>query len=270
MKNKNIIYSLFCVFVLCWFSTNMEGQNGEYTPQSGDKIVSLKFGRLKDYGEINGYYVNRIANGSSTSVIDYPTLSTDDPSATISIIGVEVKYFLSPNIALRFGGGGALAGVPSRDYVPGVSVDGSSSPYSIPSYSMLEGKTTMEMYGDLGADYYFSTKVNRLFPYLGGEVNGVYSQMEIFDGFRGVDSNDEVIDTYDTRRGEAYAFGGGINGGVDYYIAPGLFIGMEVKVASYMYAVKTIFPQPGLDAQEADAHNFSFLSQPVIKLGFKF
>lgn len=243
---------------------------GSFAPQAGDKMVSLKIGRLIDYGEVSAYYVNSSAS-SSTTYIGYPTMSTDDASTTISIIGVEAKYFINSKMAIRLGGGGAVAAAPSQDYVDGVSVSGSTySSSSIPSYAMLEGKTTMEMYGDLGLDYYFTTKVNRLFPFIGLEGSGVYGQMEIWDGYSGLDGDDEVIATYDTRRGEAYAFGGGLNGGVDYYLAEGLFFGVEVNIASYMYSVKTIFPQTGMDPIESMAHNLSFLSQPIIKLGFKF
>lgn len=269
MKNKKNNSFLIGFVLLCFFVSNMSAQDS-FGPQQGDKIVSLKFGKLKDYGEVSAYEVNR-TTWNSASTISQPVMATDDANATISIIGIEAKYFIKSNMAVRLGAGGAFSGAPSQDYVKGVSVAGSEDPNStIPSYTMLEGNTTKEMYGDLGFDYYFNTKVSRLFPFLGVEVSGVYGQMEIFDGYRGLNSDDEVIPTYDTRRGETYAFGGGLNGGVDYYISEGLFLGVEVKVASYMYTAKTIFPQPGLDPNEAYANNFSFLSQPVIKIGFKF
>ena len=65
--------------------------------------------------------------------------------------------------------------------------------------------------------------------------------MEIFDGFRGFDKDAGVIPTYDNRLGEIYGVGGSLVGGFDYYFAEGLFLGIEIKAASYMYNVKEIY-----------------------------
>ena len=69
---------------------------------------------------------------------------------------------------------------------------------------------------------------------------------------------------------ENYGLGGSVVGGVDYYVAEGLFLGMEIKAFSYMYSVNRIFPQPGMEGGDADNHHIGIFSNPMFKIGFKF
>ncbi len=268
--NKIFIIAVLSALGLMAFTNNAKAQ--EYQPQAGDKMISLRLGKAVDYGTLSSYEVNSSLSSSTTS-ISQPVSAyylSNSNNSIVNAIGIEAKYFLSSNIALRFSGGGLLTASPSQDLMEGVSNDYDYPGTSIPTYAHLEGKTTYQFYGDLGADYYFNTSVNRLFPFVGIQVNSVYGRMEIYDGYRGVDNNEEVIPTYDTRRGEIYALGGSLVGGIDYYLSEGFFFGIELKCVSYMYNAKRVFHQPGLEAQDADTHVTSFLSQPVIKLGFKF
>jgi len=283
---KILFVCMICVLALLGISNMAIAQ--EYAPQAGDKIVSLRLGRAVDYGDVNFYEINRGTQSSSTSISQPYSATNYQTNSVVNAIGVEAKYFVTSQIAVRFAGSGIISSSPSRDAVQGVS-DPTGVNYpgtTLPSYVMLEGKTTKQFHIDLGADYYFTTKIARLQPYAGIQLNSIYGQMEIFDGFRGVYQQDqgkwidgeyvvtaeegEVIPTYDTRRGEAYGLGASIVGGIDYYLAEGFFLGVEIKGASYMYNVKKIFHQQGMEAQDAATHNTSFLTQPVIKLGFKF
>nr|WP_319399365.1 BT1926 family outer membrane beta-barrel protein [uncultured Carboxylicivirga sp.] len=266
---KKVIFSIACVLGLCSLSINAQ----DYAPQAGDKIVSLRLGKAVDYPSLSSYEVNRGTTNSSVNMAQPVTRSSffNDNSSIVNAIGVEAKYFITSNIAARIAGGGLMVSSPSQDAVEGVGDVYNDYPgTAIPGYAHMEGRTTMQFYGDLGVDYYFTTKVPRLFPYVGLQGNGVYGQMEISDGYRGLDGNGQVIPSYDTRRGEVYAFGGSLVGGVDYYLAEGFFFGFEIKAASYMYNVKRIFHQQGMEAQDADSHVTSLFAEPVIKLGFKF
>ena len=195
----------------------------ESRPQAGDMSLSLRFGKAVSF-DINAYEVNRNTN-SLYSENDLPaanepySINYSTSSSFTNISGVEFKYFVTNQIAVRFSGSGALSGLPSQDQTPGVT-DPSGVNYpgtTIPGWSMLEGKTTKQFYIDLGADYYFTSKYDRVSPYGGLQFNSIYSQMEIFDGFRGVE-DDEVIPTYDTRRGEGFSYGFSLIGGIDYYL----------------------------------------------------
>ena len=248
----------------------------EFGPQAGDMSLSLRFGRAVSFSDIDAYEVD-MSTENDYSENDLPaanepySINYSTSSSFTNISGVEFKYFVTNQIAVRFSGSGALSGLPSQDQTPGVT-DPSGVNYpgtTIPGWSMLEGKTTKQFYIDLGADYYFTSKYDRVSPYGGLQFNSVYTQMEIFDGFRGVE-DDEVIPTYDTRRGEGFSYGFSVIGGIDYYLTDALILGIEVKALSYMYAGKKIFHQPGMSAQAADKHVMSFLAQPSIKLGFRF
>ena len=269
---KILFVCIVCVLSLGGFSYQVKAQ--EYAPQAGDKIVSLRLGKAVGVGYVNYYDVNQVANGMQNTRISQPSSVANGFTSNeiVNAIGVEAKYFLTSNIALRFAGSGILSSSPARDAQEGVQdPDGNNYPgATIPGFRHLEGKTTKQFYIDLGADYYFTTKIARLQPYAGVQVNSLYGQLEIFDGYRGLDGNGEVIPTYDTRRGEAYGLGGSIVGGIDYYLGEGFFLGLEIKGVSYMYNVNRIFHQPGMEAQESAAHNTSFLTQPVLKIGFKF
>nr|WP_319399363.1 BT1926 family outer membrane beta-barrel protein [uncultured Carboxylicivirga sp.] len=269
--NRKIIVKVLCMLLVMGGYTQAEAQ--EYAPQAGDKTISLRLGKSVDYPSLSYYEVNAGMSSNSVSIGQPVSRSSfySDGNSIVNAIGVEGKYFLTSNIALRLAGGGMIVSSPSRDAVEGVgSVYYDYPGTAIPGYAHLEGRTTMQFYGDVGADYYFATKVPRLFPYAGVQANGVYGQMEIYDGYRGLDGNGEVIPTYDTRRGEVYAFGGSLVGGVDYYLAEGFFFGFEIKTVSYMYNVKRIFHQQGMEAQEAASHVTTIFAEPVLKIGFKF
>lgn len=253
-------------------------QAQSFGPQAGDKSVALKFGRAISFEDVKFTEVNSGMNpiysnfGRGVSISE-PTASSYSSSNNVTnIIGVEGKYFFTSEIAARISASGSFGGSPSQDYVLGVAdPTGDNYPGTyFPGFNMYEGRSKSNFFLDLGGDYYFAGSYDRVAPYAGIQFNSIYSQLEIFDGFRGLDSNQEVIGAFDTRRGEAYALGGSIVAGIDYYLSEGMFIGVEVKALSYMYAVKKVFHQSGMEAQAVDAHTTSFLAQPSLKLGFRF
>ncbi|WP_282038022.1 BT1926 family outer membrane beta-barrel protein [Saccharicrinis aurantiacus] len=243
----------------------------DYSINAGDKIFSLNLGNKVNYGFVSHYETNQSTNSSSAGELSQPTYITGYTNDVSNAIGVEFKYFVTSQIAVRLSGAGMISGAPSQDFVEGVDVLESNDPMAkVPSYAMTEGLNTQQYYVDLGADYYFTTSIDRLYPYVGVQGNFIYGSLELSDGYLGLDDNDEVLPTHDTRKGESYGFGGSLVGGVDYYLAPGFFLGVEIKAVSYMQSVKNIYHQSGLEAQNTYSHNTSFLTQPIIKLGFKF
>ena len=271
---RNIKVLCLLVFVLALIEGNIRAQG--YGPQAGDKSVALKFGRAVAFNDVsyyevnNGLYPSSVVNGVSVSE---PTASSySSYNDLTNIIGIEAKYFVSSQIAVRLSASGSFGGSPAQDYVDGIDdPTGVYYPGTYqPSFNMFEGRSRMQYFLDLGADYYFSSKYERVCPYVGIQFNSIYNQLEIFDGYRGLDGNGDVIPTYDTRRGESYSLGGSIVGGIDYYLSEGMFLGIEIKAVSYMYSAKRVFYQTGMEANDVDAHTTSFLAQPVLKLGFRF
>ncbi|MFV0346201.1 MAG: BT1926 family outer membrane beta-barrel protein [Bacteroidales bacterium] len=58
--------------------------------------------------------------------------------------------------------------------------------------------------------------------------------------------------------------------GIDYYFNRTIFLGLEISPISYEYAVYNIRPQQGLSLLSADTHGFNFISNPQLKVGFRF
>jgi outer membrane protein W len=265
-------------------------------PQGGDLSFSLIFGKAQmvagdfiGFGEVDQVPNSNIWN--TDTYITVPSLNFSSGNTVTSMVGVEAKYFMTPQIAIRFSGSGAINSSPSRDATPAVAPDYNAdmSPGTfIPGFMMTEGRTLGQFFATLGGDYYFATKREKVHPYAGVQINGAYGLMEIFDGYRGIiieedpleagpgpkrlvmPNSDGVITTWDTRRGEAWGIGTSLVGGVDYFLAEGFFFGFEIKAASYMYTGKRLFHQPGMEAQEASTFNTAFLAMPMVKLGFSF
>ncbi len=264
-----------CLVLCLLFIANHRTSAQTTGPQAGDLSVAIKFGKAISFSDLNAseiYRSGQLNYNNTLPKLQVPSsadFSTEN--SVTNMIGAEIKYFLTANVAFRLSGGGSIQSNPSRDAVSGVD-DPSGEYYPgtyLPGYSMLEGYTKQQFYLDLGTDYYFSTNT-RVHPYAGVQFNSSYANMEIFEGFAGLDSNGEVIPTNDTRKGEAFAWGGSLVGGADYYLAEGFFIGVEIKALNYMYAGKKLYPQSGMEPQTADNRNWMFLSQPSLKLGFSF
>lgn len=264
-----------CLILCLSFIANHSMKAQASGPQPGDLSMAIKFGKAISFSDLNAselYRSGMVNHNNTLPKLQNPSsadFSTEN--SVTNMIGAEIKYFLTSNVAIRLSGGGSIQSNPSKDAVSGVE-DPSGEYYPgtyLPSYSMSEGYTKQQYYIDLGTDYYFATS-SRVNPYAGVQFNGSYGQMELFDGFAGLDSNNEVIPTKDTRKGEAFAWGGSLVGGADYYIAEGFFIGIEIKALNYMYAGKKLYPQSGMEPQTADNRNWMFLSQPSLKLGFSF
>ncbi len=284
MKNK-ITTSLCSLAILLggFFTGAMaqspEGDTMSFAPQKGEMMFSLRFGKAIDYsdlqyGEISQY--NQVA-----TVIDQPYAVTDrytdknvnnNGNLKVNSVGIEFKYFITTEIAARIAGSGMISSSPSQDYIEGVYDDSRSfmPGVDLSSYDDIEGETRMQFNFDLGADYYFKTKLDRLHPYAGAEFNFLYARAEYATAYEGLDNSGNVILSAGPRLGEVYGLGGSIVTGLDYYIVQGVFLGVELKTASYMYNAKKIFFQEGVEAYDANTYNTTFCDQFTFKLGFKF
>lgn len=268
---KQLIISCLIVTLL-FASATLKAQTG---PEAGDISVALKFGKAISFSDIKYFEVNSGA-GQSSGVL--PALQSPEMGFRsefndfTNMIGVEGKYFVTNNIAARLSAGGAMQSQAAGDFVEGVN-DPENLNYPgtvVHAYPMQEGYNKKQFYLDLGADYYFSVASPRVHPYGGVQFNSAYANLEIYDGYRGLDGNGEVRPPRDTRKGEAFAWGGSLIAGVDYYLAEGFFLGIEIKALNYMYAGKKVYPQTGVAPQTVNNHNTLFLSQPVLKIGFSF
>lgn len=295
---KKIIF-LFILAISILSSQSLMFAQENYGPVAGDKTLSLKFGRAASfdisYYEIDyaaqSFYNNTGSNDAnlvnSSMMQPYTATRNSNYHNMNNAIGIEMKYFLTNRVALRFSGSGIISGAPAQNAVEGIAFT-SESPYYegeipvyhggdeilpelvIPGYQHQPGFNETRFLFDVGADYYFKSKLERIFPFAGIQFNSTYASTRIFDGYRGTNDEGEVIPSFPDRKGESYGLGGSIVGGLDYYLASGFFIGLEIKVASIMYNTKKVFPTEGVSPQTGATYNSLFLNDPVLKVGFKF
>ncbi len=266
---------MIVAFVLLGSFLTREASAQEMGPQGGELSFSLILGQTQavagDFLFINEVDQAPYSAWSDGTWINPPAINFITGNNVTNMAGVEAKYFISSELAIRFSGSGSINSSPALDAVPAVVMD---NEVLLPGHRMTTGRTLGQFVSTLGADYYFATGRERVHPYAGAQFNGGYGVMEIFDGYRGIDMSNpndpQPINIWDKRIGEVWGLGGSLVGGIDYFLAEGFFLGFEVKVASYMYTGKHLFHQAGMDAQGVGVHNTAFLAMPMVKLGFSF
>lgn len=271
---KKTIMMIVAFVLLGSFLTREASAQEGIGPQGGDLSFSLILGKTQmlpsgflSISEVDQTPYSTSLSDASNAYINPPDVNFYSGSSLTSMVGVEIKYFFSPQLALRFSGSGSINSSPALDAVPAIRID---NQVILPGYRMTTGRTIGQYFANLGVDYYFSTGRERVHPYAGVQFNSGYGLMEIFDGYRGLDYNDEPLTIWDVRRGEVWGLGGSLVGGVDYFLAEGFFFGFEISAVSYLYTGKQLFHQAGMDAQGVGVHNTAFLAMPTVKLGFSF
>lgn len=251
-----------------------QAQNGQ-GPAAGDITVSMKLGRAESFQNMQ-YVQSPLSTYSGSYYLSTPyatTVSSNDNSL-VNMVGVEAKYFVTGQIAVRLNGMGIIDLTPGQDQVPGLILSDEKLQAAgiddvvLPSYSAIESKTTHRFVGNIGVDYYFTVNSPRVCPYLGvmGSFNYGRTQYYAMDDDPTTPSGIELS----PRFFETYGLGGSLTGGVDYYVADGMFIGLEIKAFSYLYSVNKMMPMAGVEAYDADNSNIGFLTNPMLKIGFKF
>jgi len=267
---------LLALILICYTGGFAFAQNG-FGPVAGDITVSLQLGRAESF--YNLQYVQKPVNtydGQYTLSAPYATTVSPDDNSLVNMIGVEGKYFVSDQIAVRLSGMGIIDLTPAQEETPGTTVSlydlfdyetvqrlqsQGVTNVLIPSYASIESKTTHRFVGNIGADYYFQVASPRVHPYLGVLATLNYGRHQYYT----LDDDD-----LGPRFFETYGIGASLTGGVDYYLAEGMFVGLEIKAFSYLYSVNNLSPMPGVESYDSDSHTIGFLTNPMFKIGFKF
>ena len=113
----------------------------------------------------------------------------------------------------------------------------------------------------LGAERFVKTKYDKLFFRYGGEFGFSYGKQE-------AKADDESY--LGKSIGEAFGYRVAGVTGFDYFVSKALFISIEIRPIAYDYTVYNIRPQVGLKLLSSDTHGFDFLSNPMLKIGFRF
>lgn len=264
------------------YAQEASAQNGQeaahYAPAAGDISGAILLGR-GNFLDLNYWDVPAAAGIDPDWYISgtapYVNVVNTNNNSISNIVGAEVRYFLLDNIALKLSGGAILRETPERINVPGgnntyIPGTGSNATW-IPSQDAVEEDRSLDANVNLGAEYHFSSKYSRLFPYVGATLPFYYARRSLFDPTIITHPNGtaEILDV-GMRHTEVLGFGGQVVAGVDYYLMEGLYFGFEIKPVSYLYAYSNKVPGPGLETRLADSHTFSFFSQTFMKIGFRF
>lgn len=267
MKNRIFILFIISLLVLPAAAQKKEGEIG---PSKGTKVISLLMGKSQSFGS---WLTLPSANSTSYSIQTpgmYPGIT--DNSA-VNMIGIEGKWFFSDTWALRVSGMGNIGVAKGYEGSPGAGGTNGAS-VLLPFYSGVPSLTNHEVIVNLGVDKYFATANDHLFWYLAPVINFHYNRLT------GINSADyapqteapyfTVVDPGTIRYGEGVGIGLSGIAGIEYYTNGGIVFGFEVRGASYTYLLNTQLPMTGLNNLKSDSHNISFLSQPTLKVGFRF
>jgi hypothetical protein len=211
---------------------------------------------------------------------------------------VGMKVFVTDHININLSGAYMLNLQPKKDFIEGEAYD--IAGLNVKDYDVSEtpatvgvgdiyaskailGAVTNKLMVQLGSEYYFNTRNERIFPYIGvfGQFKmariesiypytGQYLSTDLPEGEGYPDMNYEEVDMYRTSRGgQALGFGGGINIGVEYALMEGLFVGIEVAPVCYQYTLLHL-QVGGQDPYYAMNHNLRAFAFPQLTFGFRF
>lgn len=236
--------------------------------ENDDKIPKTLLNGLSDW-TVSGEAPNVVGISSQNEITN--------------MVGAEFRYFISDKVALKFNGSGIFKNTPAQENVTGVTpaTSGALEPASpsagwIPNYAATVLDNSLNVNVSLGAEYHFAS-ANKLSPYVGLMVPFCYGRRSVYDPTVTVDMTKSLDDPsavkitdVGNRHIEQIGFGGQFILGADYDLSESLFIGLEIKPVSYLYAYNVKYPAPGLETRKADTHAFGFFTQPVFKIGFRF
>ncbi|MDH5400608.1 MAG: BT1926 family outer membrane beta-barrel protein [Cyclobacteriaceae bacterium] len=292
---KKIIIPIFLLLLFAGAGVQAQdedsGGGGDFAPAAGDISGAIIFGQQMYI--TSGVYAPNSPYSSSWSVSGQaPYANNVSMSSSITnMVGAEARYFITNNIAAKLSGGAIKRATPARDNIQGMYDYYTPNAGWIPDYQAVEGNKEVFVNINVGGEYHFTSKYDRLYPWAGVTVPFYYGRNSRYnptvwqndlnqhtwvtgdsESTSTGELNDPSIIVTDVgpRHTEMVGFGGSAVGGVDYYLKEGFFIGFEIKAISYIYAYSLKYPAPGLESLGADTHTWSFLSQPYFKVGFRF
>jgi outer membrane protein W len=283
---KYIIFMLMflCSIGVAWAQDEEESDEGsegsveKYAPAAGDFSGAVLFGR--------GIYVtNGLVLPSSITINQFSgnvtTISGASPNASnvvgdenfaSNMIGGEARYFITNRIAVKLGGSAIIRNTPDRANIPApVNQNNTASAALIPNYQAVTAQNDVDLAINVGGEYHFESKYDRLFPYVGLNLPFFHGRRSAYDPTITLESDGSAtITDISTRHVELFGFGAEGAAGIDYYLMEGFFFGFEIKPVSYIYLYTKKYPAAGLEELGADTHTLSFFSRPVFKIGFRF
>ncbi len=215
----------------------------------------------------------------------YLSLGNINSNSLVNLIGLQAKYFVTDRWDLNLMFSMNINATPSKDYIEG-EYEEEYKNLPIQAHEYIEGKMQNLWSTSLGSNYYFNMKNERISLYLGGVLGWQMGRIKavlphtgytILDEDLKIDPTDPEediempLETYvpSVRAGQIWALRSGVVTGIEYSIAKGLVIGLEVQPFAYTYTHFHI-ASSGQGNYHAGNHNIEFLATPNFKFGFRF
>ena len=211
----------------------------------------------------------------------YLNLGDLNSNSLMNLIGIQGKYFLTDRWDVNAMFSMNINATPSKDYIEG---DHTVTELPIQDYKYIEGRIQNAWTVQLGSNYYFNTKNERINLYAGGVLGWQMGRIQTSYPYTGEtvidedmseetdeDLNYESVQLYtpNSRAGQIFGLRVGAVAGIEYSIAKGLILGFEVQPISYRYDCIQICPK-GSAVYQAGHHSIGFFATPNLKIGFRF
>lgn len=270
---KTIAFSLIIFGFLGAFAqeTNESETTDIYAPVQGDYSMAVIFGR-------GNFFQSNLAAPSSPTMnwtvegnSPYADMVNTNDNDVSNMIGIEARYFLKNNLALKLSGGAVIRDTPARINIESfTNFEEDNNQVWIPNYSSVKADERTDANVNVGIEYHYDSRFQRISPFVGFTVPFYYARRSEYDPAVITENNQPVIVDIGKRHTEVVGVGAQLVGGVDFHFMEGFYLGAEVKPVSYLYAYSQKSPGPGFEHLEANSNTFSFFGQTSLKLGFKF
>ena len=274
MKSKLFIFSILAL-ILSLPVLAQEKKEKSYAPKAGTVQFELIFGSNGNIATSSSLsYLLASDTGSAIGLPNsdpktYLNLSNMNSSSAANMIGMKAAVFVHPQIDINVMFGMTTNITPKKDYIEG---DNSVPDMPIPAQKYITAQTENMLQSELGLNWHFNTKNERVSPYIGAVGGFQFARIQAMYPYTGETNSDGdpiELTRNSYRAGQAWALQGGVVLGIDYSVAAGLTIGFEICPAKYQYNVFELHPS-GLDLYRVSNHHIRFLTNPRLKLGFRF
>ena len=212
----------------------------------------------------------------SSDPATYLQLGDLNSNNLVNIIGIQGKYFLTDRWDVNLMFSMNIGVTPKKDYIEG---DKTVTDMQIPALQYMEGRIKNNWSVNIGSNYYFNTKNERINLYVGGLLGWQMGRIETTLPYTGVMVNDKDMDTdgddtnlqpsqdlsgqdnspvvddgdvtgtpmevyiHNSKAGQIFGLRAAAVAGIEYSLSKGLILGFEVQPVAYRYDMIQIIPK---------------------------
>ena len=295
-----------CILLLsaCTVAPLMAQQYGSedmsFRPKKGQWQVSVVLGSGSNFDQNTDYLLPKYSNTNMAPGIgvgDATTNQSTDPglylnlgdwnnNSLVNIAGIQGQYFITDHWSVNLMFSMNINLTPKKDFIEG---DYQIKDMVLPNYRYMEGRMTNNWMVNVGSNYYFHTRNERINPYVGGMFGWQMGRIETTTPYTGnvatvwdetanggdggyvvsPDEDPEQLYVPNSRAGQIFGLQVGAVAGIEFSICKGLILGAEVQPFAYRWDRLQVCPK-GMTAYQANHHNFKLFSMPNLKIGFRF